>query len=315
MKRINTYLVAALLVFMFFASAGRAQQFPIRTTAMMNPFQDHPAMAGVLGCMDLHLGYRNQWSGIDGAPQTSFANLHGQMAAQGQDFHGFGGRVESDEAGAWGYTSVNFAYAYNLRLSTGARLAMGVSAGFFQHRLDLSLLDMPEVQGTNDPAIMGSSQFIAPMLDAGIWFYDRTKYAGFTIQNVTQPSMEKISQYGKLRRHMVLIAGSEVELDGQWMFLPSGQVRMAKGVPVSAELMAMARYDGMVGVGIGYRTQSAFIVSAQVKVLEYLSIGYAYEMNVSPLSVAGPRTHEIVIGINSCSGRQKGRAIPCPAYN
>ncbi len=315
MERINTYLVAALLVFVFFASAGQAQQFPTRTTAMMNPFQDHPAMAGVLGCMDLHLGYRDQWSGIDGAPQTSFANLHGQMAAQGEDFHGFGGRVESDEAGAWGYTSVNFAYAYNLRLSTGARLAMGVSAGFFQHRLDLSLLDMPEVQGTNDPAIRGSSQFIAPMLDAGIWFYDRSKYAGFTIQNVTQPSMEKISQYGKLRRHVVLIAGSEVELDGQWMFLPSGQVRMAKGVPVSAELMAMARYDGMVGVGIGYRTQSAFIVSAQVKVLEYLSIGYAYEMNVSPLSVAAPRTHEIVIGINSCSGRQKGRAIPCPAYN
>ncbi len=315
MKQFYTPFLTGLLVFLFFATSGQSQQFPIRTTAMMNPFQDHPAMAGVLGCMDLHMGYRNQWSGIEGAPQTSFANLHGQMTAQGQDFHGFGGRVESDEAGAWGYTSVNFAYAYNLRLSTGARLAMGFSAGFFQHRLDLSLLDMPEVQGTNDPAIMGSSQFIAPMLDAGVWFYDRTKYVGLTIQNVTQPSMEKISQYGKLRRHVVMMAGSEVELDGQWMFLPSGQVRMAKGVPISAELMAMARYNDVAGVGIGYRTQSAFIVAAQIKVLEYLSIGYAYEMNVSPLSGAGPRTHEIVIGINGCSGKPSGRTIPCPAYN
>jgi len=104
------------------ATTTSAQQFPIRATAMMNPFQDHPAAAGVLGCMDLHMGYRNQWSGIEGAPQTAFANLHGQMPGQGDDFHGFGVRVESDEAGAWGYNAVNLAYAYNLRLTNGARL-------------------------------------------------------------------------------------------------------------------------------------------------------------------------------------------------
>ena len=56
---------------------AQAQQFPVRTTSVINPFQDHPAAAGVLGCMDLHMGYRNQWSGIRGAPQTAFANMHG----------------------------------------------------------------------------------------------------------------------------------------------------------------------------------------------------------------------------------------------
>ncbi len=38
------------------ATTALAQQFPVRATAMMNPFQDHPAAAGVLGCMDLHMG-------------------------------------------------------------------------------------------------------------------------------------------------------------------------------------------------------------------------------------------------------------------
>ena len=315
MKRNYTSAIVAALISFFLCSTGWAQQFPVRATAMMNPFQDHPATAGILGCLDLHMGHRNQWSGIEGAPKTSFANLHGQKEGDGQFFHGFGGRVETDEAGAWGYTAANFSYAYNLRLSSGARLAMGMSAGFFQQRLNLSLLNLPEVQGTNDPAILGSSQFIVPMLDAGIWFYDRTKFAGLTIQNVTQPAIEKISSYGRLRRHMVMMAGSEIELDGQWSFLPSGQVRLAKGVPASAEILAMARFNGIAGVGIGYRTQSAFIVSAQLKVLDYLSIGYAYEMNVSPLSGAAPRSHEFVIGINGCSGVPRGKSIPCPAYN
>jgi len=308
-------LIPSLAIALLSVSVLQAQQFPVRATAMMNPFQDHPAAAGVLGCMDLHMGYRNQWSGIDGAPETAFANLHGQMEGQGNDFHGFGVRVESDEAGAWGYNAVNFAYAYNLRLSNGARLAAGLSAGFFQHRLDMSLLDMPELQVANDPAVFGNQQFIVPMIDAGLWYYDRDMYAGLTIQNVTQASMEKISQFGKLRRHLVVTGGSEVELDGRWMFLPSAQARLGSGVPPSAEVLGLFKYDDVVGVGLGYRSQSALIVAAQAKILDYLSIGYAYELNVSPLSGAGPNSHEIVIGINACSGRPAGRAIPCPAYN
>ena len=150
-------------------ASARAQQLPVRATAMMNPFQDHAAAAGVVGCMDLHMGFRNQWSGIDGAPQTAFVNLHGQAAGQNNDFHGFGIRVEDDAAGAWGYTSVNAAYAYNLRLSSGARLAAGISAGFFQHRLEFSRLDMPEVQVANDPAVFGDQQFIVPILDASLF--------------------------------------------------------------------------------------------------------------------------------------------------
>lgn len=311
MRQTFAFLVALLTGV---ATAG-AQQFPVRATAMMNPFQDHPAAAGVLGCMDLHMGFRNQWSGIDGAPTTAFANLHGQSPGQGNDFHGFGVRVESDEAGAWGYNAVNFAYAYNLRLSSGARLAAGMSAGFFQHRLDMSLLDMPELQVANDPAVFGSQQFLVPMIDASVWYYDRQMYAGMTIQNVTQASMEKISQFGKLRRHVVVTGGSEVELDGRWMFLPSAQARLGSGVPPSAEILGLFKYDEVVGVGLGYRTQSALIVAAQAKIMDYLSIGYAYELNVSPLSGAAPNSHEIVIGINACSGRTMGRAIPCPAYN
>ena len=308
-------LIPSLAIALLSVSVLQAQQFPVRATAMMNPFQDHPAAAGVLGCMDLHMGYRNQWSGIEGAPETAFANLHGQMEGQGNDFHGFGVRVESDEAGAWGYNAVNFAYAYNLRLSNGARLAAGLSAGFFQHRLDMSLLDMPELQVANDPAVFGNQQFIVPMIDAGLWYYDRDMYAGLTIQNVTQASMEKISQFGKLRRHLVVTGGSEVELDGRWMFLPSAQARLGSGVPPSAEILGLFKYDDVVGVGLGYRSQSALIVAAQAKILDYLSIGYAYELNVSPLSGAGPNSHEIVIGINACSSRPAGRAIPCPAYN
>lgn len=311
MKKINAILLAFLAV----SSVTTAQQFPNRALSLMNPFQDHPAAAGVAGCLDLHMGFRNQWSGIEGAPSTQYANLHGQSQGMGEDFHGFGVRVESDEAGAWGYNAVNFSYAYNLRLSRGGRLAAGLSAGFFQQRLDMSDLIMPDLQVANDPAVYGNQQFIVPMIDASLWYYERDRYAGMTIQNVTQASMEQISQYGKLRRQLVVLGGMEVEMDGRWMFRPSVQARLGSAVPPSAEFLGLFRYDEVVGFGLGYRSQSALIFAAQAKILDYLSLGYAYELNVSPLSGGAPGSHELVIGINACSAQPRGRGIPCPAYD
>ena len=86
-------LIPSLAIALLSVSMLQAQQFPVRATAMMNPFQDHPAAAGVLGCMDLHMGYRNQLSGIHGAPETATAYLHVQIKGHGNDFRCLGVRV------------------------------------------------------------------------------------------------------------------------------------------------------------------------------------------------------------------------------
>ena len=79
---------------------------------MMNPFQDNPALAGSVECLDLHFGQRAQWAGFEGAPTTSFVNIHGQMTEQGPNFHGVGGRVESG------------------MMATGTRTTMGPNRAF-----------------------------------------------------------------------------------------------------------------------------------------------------------------------------------------
>ena len=88
------------------------QMFPQRSLGMLNPFQDHPAAAGTRECLDLHVGFRNQWSGMEGAPTNAYANLHGAWMASQDAFHGVGGRVETDEAGAWQSTSLGSWAAY-----------------------------------------------------------------------------------------------------------------------------------------------------------------------------------------------------------
>jgi hypothetical protein len=112
-----------------------------------------------------------------------------------------------------------------------------------------------------------------------------------------------------------LTGNATLDLYRDWSFRPSTQIRVAPGVPASADLVAALDYDGVAGLGLGYRTGAALIAMARVKVLEYLTIGYAYEFTTSQLRTSAASTHELVIGINSCAGNPRGRHMPCPAYD
>lgn len=282
---------------------------------MLNPFQDNPAVAGSVECLDLHFGQRAQWAGFDGAPTTSFVNIHGQMAEQGPNFHGLGGRVESDEAGPWGHLAVNLAYAYNLKMTSGARLAAGFSAGLYQFRLNQSMIDLPDVEVANDPAFQGESAFVFPSLDVGLALYEREWFVGLSLINATGASLGSIGAQSEFKRHFALTANAKMELYRDWSFRPSAQVRIAPSVPASADLMLALDYNEIAGFGLGYRTGTALLAMAKVKVLDYLSIGYAYGLTTSVMRAASANSHEVVIGINACGGNSRRRYVSCPAYD
>jgi type IX secretion system PorP/SprF family membrane protein len=303
-----------LAAFIIVVGSAFAQQFPLRSTSMLNPFQDHAAAAGSRECLDLHMGFRSQWSGFEGAPSTGFANLHGKLLSNGPNFSSVGGRIETDEAAAWSSLSFSLAYSYNMKLSSGARFAAGLGLGAFQQKLNWSGISLPEYQVADDPAFVGNSQLVAPLLDASVWFYNRDWYGGMTIGNVAQPAVSQVAANTRLHRTFTATAGTQVELDGPWALLPSATLRAASGVPMAVDLVAFLDYNKVLGVGLGYRNQSALMAMLKVNVADYISVGYAYDWTLSTLNAASPSTHEFVIGINACDGKPHG-AISCPAYN
>ena len=312
MKQFTLLFFAILLG----AGATLGQQFPIRSLGMLNPFQDHPAAAGSRECLDMHMGFRNQWSGFEGAPTTGFANLHGKLQTNGPNFSGIGGRIVTDEAAAWSSLMISLAYSYNLKLTNGSRLAAGLGLGVFQQRLNWSGIELPDpqVQVSDDPAFVGASQLVAPLLDASVWYYNRDFYGGLTIGNMTQPAVSQVAGSTRLRRYVTATAGAQVEIDGPWTLQPVATVRAASGVPVAVDLAAFMDYNGVFGIGAGYRNQSALMAMFKVSIAEYISVGYAYDWTLSTLNAASPTTHELVIAINACDGNPHG-AISCPAYN
>ena len=71
MKQLLPYRSIGLLVPLLLAVGQlEAQQLPLRTNWQFNYFQENPAFAGFSDCLELKAGFRQQWAGFDGAPQT-----------------------------------------------------------------------------------------------------------------------------------------------------------------------------------------------------------------------------------------------------
>lgn len=93
-KLLSIYLLLS------WASALSAQQQPQYTMYMANNFILNPAVAGIEDYTDVKLSYRAQWVGIEDAPVTAYATIHGLIASdlEGRR-HGLGGAVVLDKTG------------------------------------------------------------------------------------------------------------------------------------------------------------------------------------------------------------------------
>ncbi|MCZ8215891.1 MAG: type IX secretion system membrane protein PorP/SprF, partial [Cyclobacteriaceae bacterium] len=56
-----------------------AQQQAYYTQYVLNPFVSNPALAGIETYWDVKFSYRDQWQGIEGAPQTTYVTVNGPL--------------------------------------------------------------------------------------------------------------------------------------------------------------------------------------------------------------------------------------------
>ena len=305
---------AVLLLVLCQAGSVQAQQLPLRTNWQFNYFQENPAFAGFTDCLELKAGFRQQWAGFDGAPMTAFANLQGELGrSAGGGIHGFGGRVTDDSAGPYGFTQLDLAYAYHLKMSQGWRLAAGAAVGFMQYRLSLGEIVLPDFQAGNDPAITSSAnQLLAPTLDFGVWTYNKYTFWGLSIQNLIEPAVDQWGLDTRFQRHVSFNGGTLIRLEGPWSFHPAGSLRFSAGAPVAVDVQAMFDYDEVIRFGLGYRNETALSGLVTLKVMENVTVSYAYDWNVGPLSQASSNTHEVMVGLLACP--IKSGHVPCAAF-
>lgn len=290
-----------------------AQQLSHFTFFTYNYLQYNPAVAGTAPCLDLKFGYRRQWKGFEGAPNTAFANLHGKIGKDSKlRFTGIGATMENDDAGPFGYTNLNIMVAHHMKLSNKYFLAGGLGVGFAQYAIDYGEMSL-ELQDI-DPVITGGvNDFVFPTFNAGLWLYRPDRFYGFSIRNVNSPKIDG-PQDTRLKRHFTFANGYAMRLTEEMSFKPAFLINYVGKSRSSIDAQFILDYKDMVAVGVAARSGHGFSALLKLSVVNYVTVAYAYDITMNKIRYDGASTHEIILGIRACT-KPNPLHVPCAAYD
>ena len=110
-----------------------AQQIPISTIFMENPFLFNPAVAGTDNGFKLRMNNRLQWMGFGDAPITNQLSAYGPHKRRNI---GYGGNIAYDKTGPTSTFKMNGAFATNFAITFDIRASFGLNLGLLQYRAD-----------------------------------------------------------------------------------------------------------------------------------------------------------------------------------
>lgn len=268
---------------------SNTQQDPQYTQYMYNMAVINPAYAGSKAHWSFGFLYRNQWTGISGAPETGTLFAH---TAVGSNW-GLGGSLIIDQAGPVTETNSYMDLAYTLNFEKG-RLAFGIKLGATLHDIGLTNL---EVFDPNDPFFSENISSITPNFGAGLYYYTDKFYAGFSVPNILESTHLNINgiALGSEVQHYFATAGVIIPVSKSIDLKPSFLLKSAFETPFSLDLNLNARFNQFLELGVSYRTDDSVSALANIKVTRTLRIGYAYDYVTSELNAFGSSSSEFVI--------------------
>ncbi|HEY5325921.1 MAG TPA: type IX secretion system membrane protein PorP/SprF [Mucilaginibacter sp.] len=333
-------LLHLVVVFAAGMPLALAQQKPQYTQYVFNNLLLNPAVTGIENYTDVKAGYRSQWTGLQGAPVTSYltvdapignnfiqgdataspaeggenpsSRLYTQNYMAAEPHHGIGFMLVSDQTGPITQTNIDVTYAYHLGLTDRINLAVGVAAGVNNINLNTSELTL---ETPFDPAIAnGTNSQWKPDLSTGIWLYSSNYYFGASVQEILPENLyfstNNAYNQSKTVPQYFVTGGVKLFLNDDITLLPSFLIKEINPTPFTYDINAKLSFQDKVWIGASYRRNDSFGVLAGINISSFINIGYSYDITTSALNTVSNGTHEIVISL-LLNNRYK---VTCPQH-
>lgn len=279
-----------------------AQQPAQYSTYMLDPMRYNPAYAGLDYALSVTGTYRQQWAGLDGAPEGQRVSVHLPLYfLRG----GLGFQIENDQIGAHTLSSVQGAYNYQMEMGSGV-LSLGLGLSWQQWTLrggDLITPDgvyLPGVENHNDILLTQATESGAGIQFAGGLYYQSERLeAGLSVENVTASSIQLSQLTYTLARAYHAYVGTRFEVGSSFVLRPSLWFR-SDAIENQLDISVLGSYNDNIFAGASFRgynsaSQDAAIIMAGFRLSPALQLMYAYDIGLSPLQNVHNGSHEIVI--------------------
>ena len=124
-KNLNIYRFILVTILLFKGMSAFPQQGALMSHYMFNGLLLNPGYAGTKDYVCTTLLYRKQWAGLDGAPVTQAASIHGPLKKKKS---GLGLYIIRDKIGVTSQTEIFGSYSYHIPLHN-AKLSLVKTAG------------------------------------------------------------------------------------------------------------------------------------------------------------------------------------------
>lgn len=311
--RQKIYILLGLLLL---GGAAGAQQQPIYSQYMMNPFLLNPAIAGYQGYTDFNFTAREQWLGYSDGPstyaisgqtrilKTSFRNRSRMIKNKVRRRRpsgrvGLGAYIFNDMNGSIRRTGFQGTYAYHIYVRD-IQYSGGVSLSAFQFNTNIKNTDLYD---PNDPrfAQMAKTTY-SPDANIGFLVSGDNFYGGISITSLFQSAIQfGSSGYTKpysLRRHYYLLGGYKYqEKRSDYGFEPSLMMTFTERLSWSVDINFKAYYKEDYWAGLSYRTTGAIITMVGMNYQNFY-FGYAFDYSYGDITTFNRfGSHELMVGL------------------
>lgn len=293
-------IITLILIYLLFPGNVYTQQEAQFSHNMFNNMAINPGFAGLRNAICATALARQQWVGFRDAernrvnPETYSFSVDAPL-----DFirGGLALGFLQDQLGFETALGVKLAYSYHLDLDYG-KMGIGAQIGFLDKRFDFGEFN-PITSG--DPALTGASgEETRMMLDGALgvfYMMDDELWAGLSISQITQTSREIGPSEYQNRRHVYLTAGYNYTLPNNSSYVVSPSVLFKSDFgSFQTDVNALVTFRERFWAGLSYRIQDAAVVLLGLS-FEQISIGYSYDITLSPLGRSGRSwgSHEIFV--------------------
>lgn len=276
----------------------KAQQISIYNHFYQLPQIQNTAYFGYDSVTTASLLYRNQWSGINGSPESQLLTIEGRLPLDGA---GIGLNIENQSFNILGKTSLYLGSAYGVKLAPDHQLRFGLAVGMMQHRVDFFKVQNADA---NDPALLqfASRRTIIDANGSMLYAYKDLIEIGFTAMQMfgntadfVNEGDEEYSSYKQLQHYYV---SGKFYLPSTWYFdweLLTGY-RAIQGTTTSWELGVKMDWQKKIQSTFIYRDKIGGILGIGLDMTKNMTFGYMFEFPTTGFGVLNTNgTHEVAL--------------------
>jgi type IX secretion system PorP/SprF family membrane protein len=296
------YTIITILLLQTIATAQQQTPFSLYRDApvLLNPaseFQNH--FRDDYFNVRVAAIYRQQWLGVEDAPQTQV--ISGDYFPEYKPFS-FSGNLQNRKAGAIAQTSIYGTFRYELKLDRNHKVNAGISAGMVQHRInaaDIKFLEPGDVIHNGE-----SLTTITPDFNFGLLYKFKNRYYfGLSVPQIAGLSSKFKNEANDLTinniQHFYAQGGALFytnKYESSFIEL-SAWARYIPGTPFGSNFNFRYQYDDLFWVGVGGDTELIAHLEAGLIIGRFgdrrLQLGAGYDYPFQPDLVYLGNTFEV----------------------